>query len=442
MRATVAALVAAKRLSDAEAMALQEVSARVHFTARTRPVLARALVDAGHDRGEADRLCALVEEHYVDLKALDARAGFELLDHVDDAPSPPREQPRHLDSRGFDALLYSDVMVQRRVGALRGYQLVDDVALHLPDFEELMQRAVDRNLLVHMSADLDQQVSDDERAAARARLLRQLGLTEDDVPAWMATCDLDEQRLARLAQHQARLFKLRRWMLDGVALERNRRMVIEQLQLEGRYAAAADAAARRRRWADELPEPLQPTTVSEVVELVTHQKALSGWSPDRLLAELADEQGFDSLGGLYVALTDSRAASEVRQERLRKLNRVLGHGAERPALGPGSRMHAMLEAFQVTHVLLATIELGVPAALAAGGRDSGDLACELGLDAGRLARLLVALAALGVVRRDGDLWHLTDDGRYLAPPDAEWAPLAPSLRRAPRRADGHVVRLG
>ena len=152
-------------------------------------------------------------------------------------------------------------MVQRRAGALRGYQLVDDVALHLPDFEELLQRAVDRNLLVHLSADLDQQVSDDERAAARARLLRQLGLTEDDVPAWMATCDLDEQRLARLVQHQARLFKLRRWMLDGVALERNRRMVIEQLQLEGRYAAAADAAARRRRWADERPEPLQPTTV-------------------------------------------------------------------------------------------------------------------------------------------------------------------------------------
>ena len=125
-------------------------------------------------------------------------------------------------------------------------------------------------------------------------------------------------------------------MLDGVSLERNRRMVVEQLQLEGRYAAAADSAARRRRWADERPEQVQPTTVQEVVDLVVHQKASSGWSPDRLLADLADEQGFDSLGGLYVALADARAAGEVRQERLRKLNRFLGRGADRPTAGPGT----------------------------------------------------------------------------------------------------------
>ena len=64
----------------------------------------------------------------------------------------------------------------------------------------------------------------------------------------------------------------------------------------------------------------------------------------------------------------------------------------------------------------------MPEALAARGRDAGDVARELRLDAGRLTRLLGALAALGVVRHDGDLWHLTDDGRYLAPSDADGHP--------------------
>ena len=336
VRATVTRLVEGGTLGAAEAGSLLEVSAGIHFTARTRPVLVRALTDAGHEEARADELAGLVEEHYVDQKAVDAAAGLDLLRRVDDVPAPPRDHPRHLSSRGFDALLYSDVMVQRRAGGLRGYQLVDDVALHEPDFEQLLHRAVDRNLLVHLSADLGQDITDDERAAARERLLRGLGLTEDDVTAWLATCDLDEKRLEQLAQHQARIFKLRRWMLDGVSLERNRRMVVEQLQLEGRYAAAADSAARRRRWADERPEQVQPTTVQEVVDLVVHQKASSGWSPDRLLADLADEQGFDSLGGLYVALADARAAGEVRQERLRKLNRFLGRGADRPTAGPGT----------------------------------------------------------------------------------------------------------
>ena len=436
------ALVDGGRLEAAEAATLLEVSAGIHFAARTRRLLARALADAGYEQARADQLAGLLEEHYVDQKALDAAAGLALLGRLDDVPLPPREQPLHLRSKGYDALSYADVTVRRRAGSLRGYQLVDDVALHEPDFEELLHRAVDRTLLVHLSVDLDQRLSDDECAAARARLVRRLALTEQDVPAWMAASDLDEQRLARLVEHEARLFRLRRWMLDGVALEHNRRMVVEQLQLEGRYAVVADAAARRRRWADDRPEPAMPNTVQEVVELVAHQKALSGWSPGRLLTDLADEQGFGSLGSLYVALADASAASEVRQERLRKLNRVLGRGADRPAPGPGHRVQAMLEAHQVTHLLLAAIDLGVPAALAAGPRTTDELADGLEVDAERLARLLAALVAVGVVQARRR--RLAPDRRWPLPRAGQrrGTAVAPPVRRAPRRADGHLVPAG
>jgi SAM-dependent methyltransferase len=412
VRATVAALADEGAVTDVEADALLGVAEEVHFSRRTRAMLARSLAATGTDAGHAEKLAALVEERYVDQKAADARDAFGLLARLDDVPPPDRDRPRHLGGRGFDTLLYSDVTLPRRPGPVRGYQVVDDLALHDPDFEALLHRAVDRNLVVHLAADLGHRPTDDELASTRDRLLRSWGVGEDDLPDWLAGSDLDQDRLEGLVLHQALHRRMRRWMLDGVALERNRRMVIEQLQLEGRYAAAADAAARRRRWADARPVPPQPSTVPEVVDLVAHQQVAHGWAPDTVLPEYADEMGFDSLGGLYIALADARAASEEQQERRARMSRVLGlGGAGGP--GPATVAHAMIEAHQVTHVVVAAVELGVPAALAEGAAGTDDLAVRLGLDAGRLGRLMTALKSLGLVARVDGGWQLTEQGRAL-----------------------------
>src|SRR5207244_305957 len=144
------------------------------------------------------------------------------LGRLDAVPRPPRDEPRHRGGRGFDTLLYSDVVLPRRPGPVRGYQLVDDVALHDPEFEALLHRAVDRHLVVHLAADLGHRPGDVELAESRARLLKRWGVTEDELPGFLATCDLDEERLDGLVLHHALQRTMRRWMLDGVALERNR----------------------------------------------------------------------------------------------------------------------------------------------------------------------------------------------------------------------------
>jgi precorrin-6B methylase 2 len=427
VRATVRALVRDEVVAEQEAETLLAAAGALHFSERTEPAMARALARSGVEPRRADALAGLLTQRYVDQKASDAVAAFELLARLDDVPPPDRDRPRHVRGRGFEALLSGDVTLRRRAGEVRGYQLVDDVALHDPDYERLLHRAVDRHLAVHLAADTGQWPDDDELAATRARLLARWGVTEESLPAWLDSADLDEERLAALVLHEAIQRKMRRWMLDGVALERNRRMVIEQLHLDGGYAAAADAAARRRSWADARPVPRLPETVVDVADLVNYQHTVSGWSPGASvsLPEYADEMGFDSLGGLYVALADAREASQEQHERRTRMSRTLGLSAPTPPPGPGVRLHAMLEAHQVTQVLLAAVELGVPDALGAGSADVAALAARLELHPGRLGRLLACLSVLGVVERDGDLWALSEDGRLLtAGEDADEPSLA------------------
>ena len=52
--------------------------------------------------------------------------------------------------------------------------------------------------------------------------------------------------------------------------------------------------------------------------------AISGWQPRGDLATFADDQGFDHLGVLIVALADSAAANDELQERRRRVARTLG----------------------------------------------------------------------------------------------------------------------
>lgn len=415
VRATVEELRSEGLLDIGEAECVLEASERLHFTERTGGAMVRELASVVAPRRAAE-IGHLLEAGWVDLKARDAALAFERLTAPDVQPADAAEVPRHLQGRGFEALHWTDVEVFRRTGRLRRYQLVDDVALHEPDFAALLDRAFDRHLVVQMALDLGVVPTSDEHQETRRRRLVELGIDEEGLAEWLADSDLDTAGFEELVHQEALVERMRRWVLDGNVFHRNRRLVIEQLQLEGRYPRAADSAARRRTMADARPAPAFPTEVDQVVDLVARQRAVSGWSPRLNLAVLADEQGFDSLGGLLVALGDARAAYDEQQERRARISRVLGLGDSSPSgPGDGARVHALLEAHQVTQVLLSALELGVPAALAHGPRAIDALARDLAADRNRLERLLRGLAALGIVRLHDQQWRLTADGTLLAP---------------------------
>ena len=422
VRATVQDLLRRDLLVAEDAEALLQAAQGLHFSERRERRLAERVAALGVAPARAAELARLVTVHYVDQKALDATAGFEYLARIDRLPAPDSEEPLHRDGRGFQPLLWSDVTIRRQGTELRRYQLVDDVALHHPDFDCLLERAANRYLVAYLAREAGVSLNETEISDQRARTLRRLGLDDEGLEAWLADNDLEPEAFDGLIEHEALNTRMRRWLLDTRLYERNRRLVIEQLQLEGEYAAAADAAARRRALADSRPTPEYPAGREALVDLLVRQMTISAWKPDTELARFADERGFDTLGGLLVALSDSVAANLELQERRRRVGQLLGltgNGSAPPPparlKNPAARTHALLEAHQVTQVLLTAVELGIPGALAQGPRTSSELALRTGTQRARLARLLAALCATNLVTCEEDRWSLTPDGRALVP---------------------------
>jgi hypothetical protein len=421
VRSTAEALQRQGALAEDEASAVLTAAGKLHFRERTEQTLARALRSEGTPAARARALAKLVADGYVDQKALDAATGLDHLARLDEIPPPRGEVPLHREGRGFQPLVWSDVTIRRAAGSLRRHQLVADAALHHPDFDGLMERAANRGLVSHLAWEFGVEVSPAEVEEQRAVMLARLGLTEESLPDWLAANDLDEARLTALIKEEATGTRMRRWLLGSLIFGRNRRLVIEQLQLEGEYAGAADAAARRRAMADCRPVPPFPASEDEVRQLLARQMAVSGWKPHGELATFSDDQGFDHLGVLMVALSDSAAANDELQQRRRRVARALGledaggNSQQRAALSPAAHTHALLEAHQVTRVLLTAVELGLPAALAGEARSAADLAAVTGAEVSRLERLLRALAAMGMVTLADGRWELTAKGEVLAP---------------------------
>ena len=417
VRATVRALQEQGRLTARDAEIVVSAAGTVHFSERGRRTMELALRSLGTPTDRSDELARLLADGYVDQKAADAAAGLEYLAGIDEIPPPIAEEPLHRDGIGLQPLLWSDVTIKRPAGSLRRYQLVADAALYDRDFEGLRERATDRCLVGILADELGVEVSPSEVSEQRGVILDRLGLTEDSLAEWLVANDLDEVRFGALVRQEAVSTRMRRWLVGTQLYERNRRMVIEQLQLEGKYAAAADAAARRRTMADCRPLPPYPSTEKDVEQLVLHQMAISGWKPHGDLPQFADDQGFDAFHVLLVALSDSLAAHVELQQRRRRVVAALGleddgaAGAGTPAPpSPGARAHALLEAHQVTQVLLSAVELGVVSALAGQAKTTFEVAAATGTVVERLERLMRTLVAVGIVRRENDRWALTPEG--------------------------------
>jgi hypothetical protein len=245
---------------------------------------------------------------------------------IDEIRPPVAERPLDLEGLGLEPLLWSDVLVERSAGRLRRYQLVADAALHEPDYPALMDRALDGYLVDALALEYDVRVTSEEVAEQRATMHDRLGVTEEGLEAWLADNDLDRPTWEALVVREATRARMRRWMLTTRIIERNRRLLVEQLQVEGRYARVADAAARRRALADARPAPPYPDSVKRVQELIARQRAVSGWAPKGDLRQVADDLGFDTVAGLLVALSDAAVAGLELQERRSRMTRLLGLG--------------------------------------------------------------------------------------------------------------------
>ncbi|MGH9223691.1 MAG: hypothetical protein ACRD2W_07865 [Acidimicrobiales bacterium] len=197
------------------------------------------------------------------------------------------------------------------------YRIVDDAALHEADFEELQDRAMNRELVASDATELGLEPTAEEVAADRARFLSRRGLTEESLDAWLADNDTDAARFHALMTAEASAHRMRRWFLGTLGYTRNRAAVADQLRIEGRYPEVADRAARRAKLAGAGRSKF-PNTIEETTRVVAEHMGATGWRPSLPLAAWAEEFGLGDGVELLVALAD---ASGARHEGARRRER-------------------------------------------------------------------------------------------------------------------------
>ena len=443
--ATITNLRATGLIDEAEADLLVDALSSLHFSERIAPALAEELGRRG--RADAEELAAMLADAMIDQKALDAIAGIEHGLSLIGVSMPVLEAPLHLFGRVGESMAESDTLVPSATTPLRRYQLVNDLALHDADFEQLSQRAIDRLLALEYAFETGATVTAEEIASERARFLLNRSLTEDDLGAWLVANDLDEGSFTRLMEEEALRRRMQRWALDTRLYGRNRKIIIDQLRLEGRYPEAVRQASRRRLLADARPPQPWPTSDAEGTELLIKHHISSGWRAQGSLDATIEDHGFDGMAGLFVGLLDATAARIEASERRERLVRIFGadsgstepsESARRAAAG---EVHRLLESHQVSQVILAAVELGLFDHLDQ-PRSTADLARRLFADPALLRRLCQALAALELLNGDDDGWRPTSKGEVLAEGhDASLAPYARDLRRSSQPAWGELAAL-
>lgn len=424
---------------DAEGCeAIQAAANALHFTQRSRNALAQKLAE--HGRTDAEALTDAFVANFVDQKKIDATEAILTGLNAQNVPKPPHEEPLHLFGRIGESMQSTDTLVPSSPHPLRRYQLVNDVALHDPDFERFSQRALDRAVVLEYAYEAGIEPTPEEIDQEAARFFATIGLTEEQIPEWVEANDFMPGELERFLRDEACRRHMQRWALDVRLYERNRRVIIDELRFENRYIDAVKSASRRRQLADARPPIEWPTDTQVLIDLIVRHQISSKWKIYVDLETTSSDHGYESTSGLLTAILDATAARQEASARRERMAKLFG---ESPSTAPtpgvvvsdeGERnaariAHGALESHQLTAIALAFVDLGVADAIAAGASTASAIAIACGADEARMGRFLAASRNAGFVANEGDVWSLTLTGEvFRVDHHASMAPYARDMR--------------
>ncbi len=322
VRATTEQLCRERRMEADTAEAVIQALKPLYFgdrcEARLTDELSRVRAGGGRRRPDAVATARLVARGYVDQKRLDA---IELLEQVAaglPGSGAPRRVPRDTVGWFAPALRDCDTEVSRRRGTVLRHEIIDHAALFEADFEAVQERALHRAIAVEYARELGTEPSVEELAKERGLFLSKHGITEETIDSWLADNDLSPEQFATLVHEEAQLHRLRKWYLNTVGYERNRRAVATELRLEGRYPEVAERAARQATLTSRAELDV-PTEVERASRLLAEHQVLTGWKPSMPLLEWIDEHGFANVQEFWVAVS---AAASARREQARRRERL------------------------------------------------------------------------------------------------------------------------
>ncbi len=271
------------------------------------------------------RLEEFVERHYVDVKRQDA---IRLLETIRDLPQPLAPVPRTFNftrSFLFDTLYnrdrtvrYGDVDVP--LSAISNY-----AALHMTDFNDLNERALNRALVLAMAEMLQVQATSEEIDKEQTYFRRKYRLNSDaDLADWQARNHLEPDEFRALMQQNAQCRRMRRWLLTRLVMLRSARVLLDELRLENRFEEWLERAAEEEKivsqHADYFKEMGQ-TDVDLRQLLIDHLNA-TGLRMNMRVDEWAEEAGFHTVTDLKMELLRTRLARELLQSAIAEAAKI------------------------------------------------------------------------------------------------------------------------
>lgn len=227
---------------------LNAIAKSIYFPERTFAAIFRKAATAGIEPDKLENMALFFKEKYVDLKRKDA---ILLLETLRDLPaSLPQEKPDFslVRNQFFETLYHRDRTVLQKntsvsLGDIAGY-----AALHIPDFDDINLNASNRALVQILAEMLGVQVSAKEVDDESQRFRLKHALTEETAfNHWLEHNDFSLEEFDQLMAEMARCRQLQKWLMTRKGNETNTKIVLDELRLQKRYQACADAVAHREK---------------------------------------------------------------------------------------------------------------------------------------------------------------------------------------------------
>ncbi|HLZ26171.1 MAG TPA: TfuA-like protein [Chloroflexota bacterium] len=331
LRATFTLARTAGALSADECTLLIATAKHLYFAERTLPGILAAAATQGLAPATAERLSAVVADHYVDVKRRDAA---HLLEVIRDLPDPLPATPHTFTlerTASFDTLYASDRRVRQDGIDVPLRAIAAHAALHHVPFDDLNFAALNRALVQLLADSLHVSPTPAEIEAEIQRFRVRRGLAGDAaLAAWITDQHLSRESFEALMGEVATCRRLQRWLLARDRGARRTRWVLDELRLRGEYPAVATSAAQQHAVSETWDaDGYLPQAEVDLGPLVADHMQATGWQLAAPLATWAAEAGFDSAQEMALELS---LAARVR-ERFKAAARALA-GA---TLSPESR---------------------------------------------------------------------------------------------------------
>ena len=249
---------------------------------------------------------ALLRAGGINVKRADALEAIAVLRDLPAERVAPAERPAMSISSAYLSTLDRDVSVGEDDDHHLTFERIRfHCALNDADFEETWRRSLRRGILLRFAAHVGVQPDEEDRTAARTRILTQLGCDPDRVDERLRALDMTAADFDELVTGEALILRLERWLIAQAKHAIATRPFLNELRLSGRYeevrrqAGLFDALARRSP-AYELSLPMG--------QLMGIQAGLTGWEIPEDLDAYIEERALGDRAHLYDQLMVSVVA--------------------------------------------------------------------------------------------------------------------------------------